>query len=172
MLSTHSVVLREQQEASICWNSEFGTRTKTIFVASSMGCRRAEVAEQWQTPCPEGKQELTASGMVPIPQAGGGHLPAATAWKACVMFGFCEIPRPPLWVKRTSLLRDLDTLLAGGSVCPNLIFLNKAVKLLNAVMEYFLWGELLNPWKDWHQGLESALSSRIYSKLYFGVIPL
>lgn len=166
MLSTHSVVLREQQEVSICWNPEFGSRTKTIFsVASSMGCRRADVAEQWQAPCPEGKWELTAPGVVPSPHAGGSHLPAATAWKDWLVFGFHEIPRPPLWAKGTSLLRDWDTLLAGGSVCPYLIFLNKNAKLLNAVMEYFLWGELLNPRKDWHQDLGSALSSRIFSKL-------
>lgn len=82
-----------------------------------------------------------------------------------VVFSFCEIPRPPLWVKGTSLLRDLDTLLAGSTVCPYLIFLNKTVKLLNAAMEYFLWGELLNLQKDWCQSLGSALSSRIYSKL-------
>lgn len=115
MLSTHSVVLREQWEVSICWNPEFGLRTKTIFfVASSMGCRRADVAEQWQAPCPEGRWEFAAPGVVPIPHAGGSCLPAATAWKHCVVFGFCEIPRPPLWVKGTSLLRGLDTLLAGG----------------------------------------------------------
>lgn len=162
---THGRVLREQQEASVCWKPESGSRTKTIFVASSMDCRRADVAEQCQAPCPEGKQELTALGVVPIPQTGGSHVPAATAWKDCLVFAFCEIPRPPHWVKGTSLLRDLDTLLAAVSVCPYLIFLNKTVKLLNAAMEYFLWGELLNPRKDWHQGLGSVLSSRIYSKL-------
>lgn len=162
---THSVVLREQQEGSVCWNLEPGLRTNAIFVASSMGCRRADVTEQWQALSPKGKQELTAPGVVPIPQAGDGHIPAAIAWKHCVVFGFCEIPIPPLWVKGTSLWRGLDTLLAVISVCPYLIFLNKTVKLLNAAMEYFLWGELLNPWKDWHQGLGSALSRRIYSKL-------
>lgn len=165
MLSAHSVVLGEQQEASICWKPEFGSRTKTIFVASSVGCRRADVAEQWQAPCPEGKPELTDPGVVPIPQAGGGHLLAATAWKDCVVFGFRETPGPPFWVKGTSLLWDSDTLLAAVSVCPYLIFLNKTVKLLNAVMEYFLWGELLNSWKDWHQGLGSTLWSRISSKI-------
>lgn len=42
MLSTHSVVLREQQEVSICWNPEFGSRTKTIFsVASSHGLQES-----------------------------------------------------------------------------------------------------------------------------------
>lgn len=97
MLSTHSVVLREQQEVSICWNPEFGSRTKTIFsVASSTGCRRADVAEQWQAPCPEGKWELTAPEVVPSPHAGSSHLPAATAWKDWLVFGFHEIPRPPL----------------------------------------------------------------------------
>jgi len=40
--------------------------------------------------------------------------------------------------RRPSLLRDSVSLLAGGSACPYLIFLNKNVKLLNAAMEFFV----------------------------------
>lgn len=63
MLLGHRVVLREYQETSMCQNLRFSWRTKSILVAnrhctiaSSTGCRRADMAEGHQAGCLEGKR--------------------------------------------------------------------------------------------------------------------